>query len=125
MDFQSTFADIMAKLDSLTQEASAFRLYVKQLKENINRVVIKLETHNQNLKSGTTFVIPTAGEENSDNNESTNSKISLTTKCYKCQGWGHVAANCPSSFKIDINDGVPIETPKPSSIISLKVTHVI
>ena len=33
-------------------------LDAKQLKENVNRVVTKLETHNRNLKSSTTCVIP-------------------------------------------------------------------
>ena len=48
-----------------------------------------------------------------------------TIKCYKYQDYGHVAVNCPSPFKIAINDEVSIETSKPDSIISLKVTHVI
>ena len=46
MDFQPTLADIKAKLDSLTQEDNVFRLNAKRLKENVNRIVIKLETHN-------------------------------------------------------------------------------
>jgi len=50
MNFQPTLADIMAKLDSLTQEANAFYLNAKRLKENVNRVMTKLETHNQNPK---------------------------------------------------------------------------
>ena len=58
MASQPTLADIMAKLDFLTQEANAFRLDAKRLKENVNRVVTKLKTHNQNPKSGTTCVIP-------------------------------------------------------------------
>jgi len=53
------------------------------------------------------------------------SKISPTFKCYKCQSYGHVAANCPSPFKITINDRVSIETPKPDSTISPKDTDVI
>jgi len=57
MASQPTLAGIMAKLDFLTQEVNAFRLDAKRLKENVNRVVIKLETHKQNLKSGTTCVI--------------------------------------------------------------------
>ena len=51
MASQPTLADIMAKLDLLTQEANTFRLDAKRLKE-------KLETHNQNPKSSTTCVIP-------------------------------------------------------------------
>ena len=53
------------------------------------------------------------------------SKLSTTIKCYKCQGYRHVAAKYPSTFKIAITDGVPIEAPKPDSTISLKVTHAI
>ena len=58
MASQPTFADIITKLDFLTQEVNAFCLDAKRLKENVNSVVTKLETHNQNLKSGTTCVIP-------------------------------------------------------------------
>jgi len=76
MDFQSTLADITTKLDSLTQEANTLHLDTKQLKENVNRVVTKLETHNQNPKSGTTCVISTAREvkEKSDYNKSKNTE---------------------------------------------------
>ena len=76
-------------------------------------------------------MIPTVSEvEESDNSKSKNaendfSKISFTTKCYKCQGYGHVAANCPSPFKIVINDRVLIKASKSDSIVSLKATHVI
>jgi len=58
MASQHTLTDIMAKLDLQTQEANAFRLDAKRLKENVNRVVTKLETHNQNTKNSTTCVIP-------------------------------------------------------------------
>ena len=37
----------------------------------------------------------------------------------------HVVANCLNPFKIVINDRVLIKAPKPDSIISPKVTHVI
>ena len=57
MASQPTLADITSKLDFLTQEANAFRLDAKRLKDNVNRVVTKLETHNQNLKSDTTCII--------------------------------------------------------------------
>ena len=86
MDCQPTLADLIAKLDSLTQEANPFCLDAKRLKENVNRVVIKLETYKQNPKSGTTCVIFTARKvkEKFDNNKSKNTendffKISLTT----------------------------------------------
>ena len=85
-------------------------------------------THNS--KNSVLCVIPTVNEIKikSDNNkikttEKDFSKISLTTKCYKCQGYRYIAANCPNLFKIVINDGVPIEAHKP--IISLKVTHMV
>ena len=55
---QPTLADIMTKLDFLTKEANAFHLDTKRLKENVNKVVIKLETHNQNPKSSIACVIP-------------------------------------------------------------------
>jgi len=57
MASQPSLTDIMSKLDFLTQEANAFRLDANWLKENVNRVVTKLETHNQNPKSST-CVIP-------------------------------------------------------------------
>jgi len=47
----------MVKLDFVTQEANAFCLDAKRLEENVNRVVTKLETHNQSSKNGTTCVI--------------------------------------------------------------------
>ena len=58
MASQLTLANIMTKLDFLTQKPNAFRLDAKRLKENVNRVVSKLETHNQNPKSSITCVIP-------------------------------------------------------------------
>jgi len=46
MEFQPTLPDIMAKVDFLIQEANAFRLDAKQLKETVNMVVTKLKIHN-------------------------------------------------------------------------------
>jgi len=93
MECQPTL-DIMAKIDNLLWIMNSF---------------------NQNSKSSVPCVIPTASEvdKKSDNSKSKNtekdfSKISLTTKCDKCQGYGHIAANYPSPFKIAINDEVPI-----------------
>ena len=57
MNFQQTLADIIAKLDFLAQEVNAFRLDVKRLKENIDRVMVKLVTYNHNSKSDTTCLI--------------------------------------------------------------------
>ena len=91
-----------------------------------------MNSSNQYLKSNVPYVILTVSEveEKYDNNISKNtendfSKTSLTTMCYKCQGYWHVAANCSNPFKIAINDRVFIETLKPDSIISPKVTHMI
>jgi len=36
-------------------------------------------------------------------------KVSSTTKYYKCQGYGHLAASCPNLVKITIIDGTPTE----------------
>ena len=36
-------------------------------------------------------------------------RVSSTTKCYKCQGYGHLAASFPSFVKITIIDGTPVE----------------
>ena len=132
MDCQPNLAYLIAKLDSLTQEANTFCLDAKRLKENVNSVVTKLETRNQNPKSSTTCVIPTAREieEKSDNNKSKNIekdffKLSPIIKCYKCQAYRHIVANCPSPFKITITDKVFIKALEPDNIISPKVTPVI
>ena len=36
-------------------------------------------------------------------------KINTNAKCYKCQGYDHMAINYPSLIKISIIDGAPIE----------------
>jgi len=51
--------------------------------------------------------------------------LSYIIKCYDCQDYGHVAANCSTPFKIDIIDRVSIESLKPDSTISSKVTSMI
>ena len=35
------------------------------------------------------------------------SKLTPIIKCYKCQGYGHVAANCPTPVKIALVNGEP------------------
>jgi len=35
------------------------------------------------------------------------SKLTLIIKCYKCQGYGHVAANCPTQVKITLVNEKP------------------
>jgi len=42
--------------------------------------------------------------------EKKSSKISLTIKCYKCQGYGHIATNCSSPVRITIIDGTLTES---------------
>ena len=105
MDSQPTLDDIMAKINNLLQIMNSF---------------------NQNSKSSVPCVILTVREvkKKSDNNKIRNteedfSKIRPTTKCYKYQGYGHVAANCPNPFKIAINDGVSIEAPMPDIVLFL------
>ena len=38
--------------------------------------------------------------------EKESSKVNLTTKCYKCQSFGHIAANCSNLIKITFVNGV-------------------
>ena len=38
------------------------------------------------------------------------SKISVSTKCYRCQSYWHVAANCGNEIEITFIDGDPIKT---------------
>ena len=38
--------------------------------------------------------------------------FSAFTKCYRCQGYGHIAANCPCEMKITLINGVPTQTPE-------------
>ena len=52
---QPTLTDMMVKLDLLRQEANAFRLDAKRLKENVGPIVTKLDTYNP--KNSTTCVI--------------------------------------------------------------------
>ena len=42
-------------------------------------------------------------------------EFSSTTKCYKCQGYGHLAANCRSLVRITIIDGTPTEATESDS----------
>ena len=89
-----------------------------------------MNSSNQNSKNSVLYVIPTVRvKEKFDNNKSKNAGKNFSkipkTKCYKCKGYGHVVANCPSPFKIDINDGVLIEAHKSDNTISSKVNPVI
>ena len=40
-------------------------------------------------------------------------KVSST--CYKCQSYEHLAASCPNLVRITIIDGIPIEATEPNS----------
>lgn len=37
------------------------------------------------------------------------SKVSATTKCFQCQGYGHVTSTCSSPFKISLIDENPVD----------------
>jgi len=43
------------------------------------------------------------------------SRVSSTTKCYKCQGYEYLAASCPSRVKITVIDGTPTEATESDS----------
>jgi len=42
-------------------------------------------------------------------------KVSSTTKCYKCQGYEHLATNCPSLIRITIINETPTEATESDS----------
>jgi len=39
-------------------------------------------------------------------------KFSAFTKCYRCQGYSHIATNCSSKMKITFVNRVPSEAPE-------------
>jgi len=126
----NTLSSPPAKFTSSNQTMES-QLTLDDITAKINNLLQIINSSNQNSKSNAPCVIPIVRKikEKSDNNESKNtekdfSKISPTIKCYKCQGYGHVA-NCPSKFKIVINDRNPIEAPKLAGTIFSKVTVVI
>jgi len=43
------------------------------------------------------------------------SRVSSTSKCYKCQDYGHLTTSCFSLIKITIIDGTPTETTESNS----------
>jgi len=52
------------------------------------------------------------------------SKVSSTTKCYKCQGYRHLAASCPSLVRVTIINGTPTEaTESNSNVYIFKGEH--
>ena len=53
------------------------------------------------------------------------SRVSSTTKCYICQGYRHLATNCPSLVKITIIDGTPTKvTESDSDEYTLSLIHI-
>ena len=54
-------------------------------------------------------------EHHNRNKDPDSFRVSSTTKCYKCQGYGHLAVNCPSLVRITIIDETPTEATKSDS----------
>ena len=50
------------------------------------------------------------------NTETDFSTLSPIIKCYNCQGYVHVAVNCPTLFKIVIIDRISMKAPKHDSV---------
>ena len=51
-------------------------------------------------------------DDRSKNPEQTSLKFSASTKCYRCQDYGHIAANGSSEMKIIFVNGAPIQAPE-------------
>jgi len=117
MNFQlaTTLAAISAQLDNLIQATESSN-------QTLDRIITKVEKKSDN----TTSVI----KESSDRDYS---KLSLTIKCYKCQGYGHVAANCPTPIKVahvrepplTNSEPLPPLLPTPPSSLSLLSTPTV
>ena len=54
-------------------------------------------------------------EQENRNKGHESSKVSSTTKCYKCHGYGHLAASCPNLDRITIINGTPTEATESDS----------
>ena len=52
------------------------------------------------------------------------STLSSTIKCYKCQGYGHLAVSCPSLVKITVIDGTLIEA-SDQILMSIPITQML
>ena len=117
MNFQlaTALAAISAQLDNLIQATESSN-------QTLDRIITKVEKKSDN----TTSVI----KESSDRDYS---KLSPTIKCYKCQGYGHVAANCPTLIKVAqvrkppvINsEPLPLLLPTPPSPLYLLSTPTV
>ncbi|XP_020257552.1 uncharacterized protein LOC109834065 [Asparagus officinalis] len=98
---------IVQDLD-ITRSSSTFKNFVQGHKHTSSQYPTRFQTQTSSQKTDTS-----SGSKERDNKgkgtERNFSKISSTTKCYKCQGYGHVAANCPSPVKIAIVIREPIE----------------
>jgi len=94
---------------SQNHQVSTFKSTFCQYPEHVHtqRPAYKVDTNDKSTESN-------AKGKNTERDFSTLSRI---IKCYNCQGYGHVAANCPIPFKIAIIDKVFIEAPKPDNIL--------
>ena len=89
MDSQlaTALAAISAQLDNLIQA-------MESSNQTLDRIITKIEKKSENsIPSVVTLVV----KESSDRDFS---KFSLMIKCYKCQDYEHVAANCPTPVKV-------------------------
>jgi len=57
--------------------------------------------------------------------EQTSSIFSTSIKCYRCQGYSHITANCSSEMKITFTDGVLIAARESDVTIPLVAPHVV
>ena len=83
----TALAAISAQLDNLIQ-------ITESSNQTLDRIITKVEKKPENP---TLLVATPVIKESSDRDYS---KLSPTIKCYKCQGYGHVAANCPTPVKV-------------------------
>ncbi|XP_020258176.1 uncharacterized protein LOC109834550 [Asparagus officinalis] len=98
---------VVQDLDT-TRSSSTFKNSVQGHKYTLGQYPNRFQAQTSSQKTDTS-----SGNKERDNKgkgtERNFSKVSSTTKCYKCQGYGHVAANCPSPVKIAIVNGEPVE----------------
>jgi len=92
---------------SNTSKSHDYRASVSRpsLYPQLNRSSTQTLSHRDDIKSK-------GPEQHNKNKGPESSKVSSTIKCYKCQDYGHLAANCPNLIRITIIDERP---PKPLS----------
>jgi len=123
----TVLAVISAQLDNLIQTTESYNqtlnriiTKVEKKSENTNspmnlytsNELIQIIVANDRLKKGITVIRlnpkrikhenptpPVATHMIKESRDRDYSKLSPTIKCYKCQGYGHVAANCPTPVK--------------------------